>query len=91
MKARDGDKLREQKIQLTVTMTKFIAELLEDRARKMQTTPSKVIEALCQRYIATDEDFYTEMAKFHAGKMHEYLFLKEQTLATKEVVENNGR
>lgn len=91
MKARDNDKLREQKVQLTVTMTKFNAELLETRARKMQTTPSKVIEVLCQRYIATDEDFYTEMAKFHAGKMHEYLFLKEQAISTKEIIANNGR
>jgi hypothetical protein len=87
MKEADKEKDAHQKAQATVSIEKWLLEALEERARKAGTTPSNVVALLLQRYILTDETWYTEMARFHAGKLQEYIFVRDQLRTQKEILE----
>lgn len=85
MKQSDKEKEAWKMVQMTITVPKYAAIELERKAKKNDISPSKIVSALLQRYVATDDAWYNELAKFHCGKMHEYMYLREQAKTIKEI------
>ena len=69
----------------TISFDKIILEKIEVRAEKEGTDVSKLVNRVCRRAFLTDVDFHTVMARYYNSKMQEHLFMKQESLAIREV------
>lgn len=78
MKKEDKDKEGNKNAQITLTGPAMILRDLEDKCAKAGTTPSKVMTHLLQRYVFRGPEFWSEIARYHAGKMHEAIYMRDR-------------
>ena len=87
MKRQEKERHAQEKGQITLTMEIALIKVLERRAEDTGSTPSRVMADLVRRHVFQEEAWYTEMAKYHSGKMYEYLFQRDQCRAAREIIE----
>jgi len=73
-------KIDEDKSKATKTLNFDMSVLvrLEKVAKRQGTTVSNLVNALCRRYIMTDESFYSEMAKESYLEFQKMKYMAEQ-------------
>ena len=61
----------------TINFDKSVLEALEDKARKENTTVSKIVNSLCKSIILTDKSYYALLAKQHYIEFQKYKYMKD--------------
>lgn len=85
MRKRDEHKPSFSKAAKTINFDKIVLEKLEEKSRVEHTTVTNIVNTLCRQIILKDENYFSEMSKYHYLKMQEFIFLKDQAKAKNDL------
>lgn len=65
----------------TINFDKIVLLKIEEKAKKIGTTPSQLVNMICRQIVLTDISFYKEMKKFHHLEVCKFDYMIEQAEA----------
>lgn len=71
----------------TINFEKIVLVKLEERAKKADTSVSKLVNLMCRRVALNDQAWVSEMMKYHAMKFQEYKYIKEMSDAKEDPIQ----
>lgn len=84
MRKIDKHKTAFEKAAKTISFEKPVLDKLEERARKLGTTASKLCNSIVKDKIMLEEEYWSFMAKEYNLKMQEALWFKDQAKIKRE-------
>lgn len=85
MRTRDSKKQINEKAAKTINLDLLVLQKLEARAKDLNMSDSQLANLILRRSLLNDEEFFTEISKFHYLEFQKYQFMKEQVILEKTI------